>query len=153
MTPDYALSTLNGYSGTSQLKSEKILNLAENSLYYQRNDTVTIKFNGKVDVKEDTASFSDLNLEGFLCAVGNTIERFGLETYFYLSDSSGTMKYFPEDLHTFSLTSVLDEDTSQLLEPSPVMDTTGSETLASIIARHKCYEIYEYCDISLLSIH
>jgi len=59
------------------------------------------------------------------------------------------MQYFPEDPHTFSLTSALDKHTSRLVEPPPVMDTTGNETPASIIARHKCYDIYEFCDVSL----
>jgi len=148
LTPEYALSTSNGYSGTSQLRSKKSLNLAENSLYSQRNDTTTLKFNGKMGVKENTASLSELNLEGFLRAVGDTVECFGPDKFFYLPNSSGTMQYLPEDSHTFSLTSVLDEHTSRLVEPPPVMDNTGSETQASIIAWHKYYNIYELCNVS-----
>ena len=66
---DYKLTDA-GYSSTSQLRSEKNLNVAETSLFKQRSDTTSLKFNGKMDVKEEnTASLSELNLEGFLRAV------------------------------------------------------------------------------------
>ena len=51
----YNLTNKNGYSSTSQLRSEKSLNLAENSLYTQRDDTTSLKFNGKMDVKYNDA--------------------------------------------------------------------------------------------------
>ena len=93
----YKLTNQNGYSSTSQLRSEKSLNLAENSLYTQRDDTTSLKFNGKMNVTANTASLSEMNLESFLQEVGDTVERFGLETFFYLLDSSGEMLYLPED--------------------------------------------------------
>jgi len=51
-----------------------------------------LKFNGKMDVTEgNTSSLIELNLEGFLRDVGDIVDRFGLETFFYLPDSSGKM--------------------------------------------------------------
>ena len=59
----YKLKGGNSYSCTSQLRNEKQLNVAETSLYAQRNDTTTLKFNGKMDVHTaNTASLSELNL-------------------------------------------------------------------------------------------
>ena len=52
------------------------------------------------------ASLTELNLEGFLRAVGGIVERFGLETFFYMTDLTGDMKYLPEDPHTFTLSSL-----------------------------------------------
>lgn len=63
---DYKLTDKNGYSSTSQLRSEKSLNLAENSLYAQRDDSTSVKFNGKMDTTTNTASLSELTLESFL---------------------------------------------------------------------------------------
>ena len=146
---EYKLTQTHCYSSTSQLRTEKQLSVAESALYTQRSNTTTLKFNGKMDVKEsNTASLSELNLEAFLNSVGDTVERFGLETFFYLPDSLGEMKYLPEDPHTFSLQSVLKEHNSRLTEPSPIVDA-GVETPTSIIARFKCYDAYEMCDFSL----
>ena len=144
---DYSLTNRNGYSGTSQLRSKKSLNLAENSLYTQRDDTTSLKFNGKMDVASNTVSLSELNLESFLRAVGDTAERFGLETFFYLPSSSSEMIYLPEDPHTFTLAAVLTEHKSRLVEPSPVLDLSSVETPASVVARFKAYDVYESCDI------
>ena len=77
----YKLKDGSCYSCTSQLRNEKQLNVAETSLYEQRNNTTTLKFNGNMDVQEpNTASLSELNLEQFLRNVGDAVEMFGLET-------------------------------------------------------------------------
>jgi len=123
-------------------------------MYNQRNNTTTLKFNGKMDVKEaNTASLSKLNLETFLWAVEDIVEKFGLETYFYLPDSSGVMKYLSEDHHTFTLPLVLDKHKFCLIEPAQVLDSAGDETAASIVARFKCDDDYEMCDFSISSCH
>ena len=71
--------------------------MAETSLHTQRSDITSLKFNGKMGVKEEnTAPLSELNLERFLHAVGDIIERFGLEILFYLPDTIGLMNYPPK---------------------------------------------------------
>ena len=148
----YKLTTKFSYSSTSQLRTEKSLNVAETSLHSQKGSTTLLKFNGKLDVtEENTASLTELNLEGFLRSVGEVVERFGLETFFYLPDSAGIMKYLPEDPHTFTLALVLTEHESRCSEPAPIMGgvDNNTETPASIIDRFKCYDDYEMCDWSL----
>ena len=149
LTIEYKLSEADGYNSTSQLRSEKSLNLAETALHAQRNDTTSLKFNGKLDVAPNTASLSELTLESFLRSVGDIVERFGLETFFYLPDSAGKMQYLPEDPHTFTLQTVLNEHKSRLVEPAAVKDATNVETPESVLARFKSYDAYEKCDISL----
>ena len=149
ITSKYKLSQPDGYNSTSQLRSEKSLNLVETALHTKRDDTTTLKFNGKLDVATNTASLSELTLEDFLRAVGSIVERFGLETFFYLPDTSGNMQYLPEDPHTFTLEAVMAEHKSRLVEPAEVKDTNNVETPASILARFRTYDEYEKCDISL----
>merc|ERR1740124_1351391 len=101
LNTEYKLTSVQSYSSISQLRTEKSLNAAETSLHSQKGNTTSLKFNGKLDVTEENiASLTELNLEGFLRAVGDMVERFGLETFFYLPDSGGSMKYLPEDPHT-----------------------------------------------------
>ena len=77
------------------------------------------------------------------------VERFGLETFFYLPDSNGTMKYLPEDPYTFTLSTNPPEHESRISKPTPILDTSNVKTPESIIAQFKCYNAYEQCDWSL----
>ena len=120
------------------------MNLAENVLYNRKNDTTSLKFNGKMDIKEvHTASLSEMNLERFLNSVGDTVE--------HLPDLAGKMKYFPEDPHTFTLKVVIAEHESRLIDPAAVSDDKGVETSESVKSRFKCFDEYEICDFSVLS--
>ena len=110
------------------MRTENILSIAETSLHSQRADTTSLKFNGKLDITEEhTASLTELNLEGFLRSVGDIVERFGFENFFYLPDSAGVMKYLPEDLHIFTLAMVSDEHKSRISKPTAVNDASGDE--------------------------
>ena len=121
--------------------------MAETSLHAQKGNTTSLKFNGKLDVtEENTASLTELNIEGFLRGVGDVVKLFGLETFFYLPDSGGIMKYLPEDPHTFTLASVLAEHESRIREPTPILEEDGKTgTPTSIISRFKFYDDYEMC--------
>ena len=138
------------YSSTSQLRSEKGLQVAESSLHNQRNNTTSLKFNGKLDVTSgETATLTELNMDSFIHSIADVVERFGLENLFYLPGPDGTMKYLPEEPHNFTLTGVLDEHKSRLAEPNVELDENGVETVESASARHRCYDEYEKCDFSL----
>jgi len=91
----------------------------------------------------------ELNMETFLRSVADIVERFGLETFFYLPDSDNVMRYLPEEPHKLTLASVLAEHQSRVTEPAAVWDDKGDETPASVAAQFKCYNPYELCDFSL----
>ena len=59
------------------------------------------------------------------------------------------MKYLPEDPHTFTLKTVIDEHASRLVEIVEVNDDKGNKTPESVIARFKCFDKYELCNFSL----
>ena len=82
--------------------------MAESALYSKRNNTVLLKFNEKLDVNEDrSVSLSEFNMEPFIRAIGDIIEHFGLDTFFYVIDSDRIMKYLPEESYNFNLSTVL----------------------------------------------
>jgi len=62
----------------------------------------------------------ELNMETFLRSVADIVERFGLETFFYLPDSDNVMRYLPEEPHKLTLASVLAEHQSRVTEPAAV---------------------------------
>jgi len=117
LTSEYKLLSPNSYSSTSQIRSNRSLNIAETSLHALQVSTTSLKFNRKLDVTEgDSSTLSDFNMESFLRSVADIIEYFGLETFFYLPDSDKNMRYFPEEPHNFTLLSVLVEHQSRLVE-------------------------------------
>ena len=73
------------YSTSSQLRSEKGLQVAESSLRSQCNDVILMKLNGKLEVTSNISgvSITESNMESFLRSVADVVERFGLDTFFY----------------------------------------------------------------------
>ena len=150
LNEQYELASPFSYASTSQVRSVRSLSIAETALHTQRADNSSLKFNGKLEVtNENQSSLTELNMEEFLRSVGETVERFGLQSFFYLKDASKKMKYLPEEPHSFTLEQVLTEHTSRLVEPIALDDASGSETAESKLARFKCYDIYEQCDLAL----
>jgi len=88
-------------------------------------------------------------MEAFLRSVADIVERFGLETFFYLPDSDNVMRYLPEEPHNFTLASVLVEHQYRVTEPAAVCDDKGDETPASVSTRFKYYDLYELSEFSL----
>ena len=67
--------------------------MAETSLHSQRGNSTSLKCNGKIDVTEgNTASLAELNLELFLKDVGDIVQHFSIDNFFYLLDSTVSMK-------------------------------------------------------------
>jgi len=98
--------------------------------------------------KGDPSTLSKLNMKEFLHSVADIVERFGLETLFYLPNSDKNMRYLPEEPHNFTLASVLADHNSRIIEPD-IIDKKGRETPASAAARFRCYDVYELCNFSL----
>lgn len=147
LTEEYKLASAFSYSSTSQIRSEKSLNVAEIVLHAQRSSTTTLKFNGKLEATSENQS--TLNMEGYLRAVEEMVERFGLQTFFYIMDSLKKMKYLPKESHSFTLEEVQAGHEGRMVEPSPALDSSNNETDVSKLARFRCYDIYEMCDIAL----
>ena len=67
LTEEYKLASTFSYTSTSQIRSERSLNVAENALHTQRADTTTLKFNGKLEVSSESQStLTELSMEGYL---------------------------------------------------------------------------------------
>ena len=148
----YCLISADTYSSTSQLRSIKGLQMAETQLHSHRDSTTSLKFNGKLDVTDgEVATLTELNMEAFLRSVSGVIERFGLETFFYLKGSDSKMKYLPEEPHTFTLNMVIAEHKQRTSDPTPIMDALNPtvETPRSIATRFATYDAYEKCDFAL----
>lgn len=147
LNQDYKLTSAQSYSSTSQFRTENSLNMDETSLHSQRGNSTSLKFNGELNFAEgNTDSLTELNLEGFLRAVGVIVKRFGIETFCYRPDSTGSMKYLPEGPRMFNFASVQAEHESRIILLSAVLDRLGNETPESIAARFKCYDAYEIYD-------
>ena len=83
LTSEYKLAYQYTYSSTSQLQSEKGLQVEEISLHSQTNNTTSLKFNGKLEVTEiSSATVYEYNMESFLRAIGDIVEHFGLKPSF-----------------------------------------------------------------------
>ena len=60
------------------------------------------------------------------------------------------MKNLVDEPHSFTLDEVIAEYESRMAdEPFPIKDQNGDELPSSIIARFKCYDEYELCDLAL----
>jgi len=124
--------------------------MAETAHYTQQVDLTLLKLNGRQEIADENPStLSKYNMGSFLKEVAEMIEHFGLQTFFYLKDSSVKMKCLPDKPRNFMLESITTEHSFRLMEPKVVMNKSGDENLASVLARFRCYNLYEQCDFSL----
>jgi len=77
LNEEYKLASTLSYASTSQIRSERSLNIAETALPIQRADSTPLKFNGKLEISsENQASLAELILENYLIAFGKIVEHF-----------------------------------------------------------------------------
>ena len=123
----------------------------------------TPKFNGKLELSENS---SELDKDKFFDQLKHLVCLYGLQNFFYLPNSQGSMTYLLDDSHLFTLDQVVQEDYQRLHEPDPVYEVqnlpspstpsasdsgttmipTNVETDDSILARFKCYDEHEFFD-------
>ena len=127
LTNDYKLSKPNPYKFTSQLRSIKQLSINESKLREERNNISTMKFDGNLELSESSSS-TELDKEQFFQSVNENINFYGLQTFFFLPDSSGDMKSLMKNIHLFALDDVTNEHDSRLTEPPAIMNANGVET-------------------------
>ena len=89
------------------------IQIVENFLHWQKNNTTLLKFNGRLDViEENSTSLSEFIMEAFSRSVVGLVESFGIDTFFYIMDIDGSMKYLQEEPHHFTLELVQAEHSS-----------------------------------------
>ena len=132
-----------------QLRNAKTLLGIESQLRKTIADSTALKYNGKLKLDATDATSTELDKEDFLLAVDEVVLSYGLQSFFYVPDSDGIMRYLAEESHLFTITDVLTEHRSRLTEPRPIFESESVETDASIVNRYKCYDKYERFDLSL----
>ena len=132
-----------------QLRNAKTLLGIESQLRKVLADSTALKYNGKLKLDATDASSTELDKEDFLLAVDEAVLSYGLQSFFYLPDSDGAMKYLAEESHLFTVNEVLEEHRSRLAEPRPLFESERVETDESIVSRYRCYDKYERFDLSL----
>ena len=145
---EYKLIKKNSYKYTSQLCTVKQLSVNEAKLREEQNSILTMKFDGKLELPESAGS-TEMDKEQFFQSVPENINFYGLQTFFFLPDSSKEMKNLVKNTHLFTLEDVTNEHNSKLTEPSLIIDSNSSETEESVLVRHRAYDCYELYDMAL----
>ena len=145
---NYELVLMQTYNFTTQLRTPKQLSLSETKLMDARNDSSAMKFNGKL---EATASdINEFDKEQFIRALMDKVRFYGLETFFFLPNSSGRMVSLMTEYHAFTVDEILEEFHSRAgTEPTPILNNPGTKTEASRLDRFKYYDDYELDDVPL----
>ena len=154
---DYSLAlTSNAYKSASQLRNIKVCTTNENYLHKRKDETTSLKFDGKLDTSSPTTSQTELDKKQFIHALRDLVQRFGLQTFFYMPNSNLTgMISVVTDSHLVTLEAVIKEYKDRLTEPPPVYSRavdgsiTTIELASSTSARFRSYDEYERNDIAL----
>ena len=154
---DYSLaSTSNAYKSASQLRNIKVCTTNENYLHKRKDETTSLKFDGKLDTSSSSTSKTELDKKQFIHALRDLVQRFGLQTFFYMPNSNLTgMISVVTDSHLVTLEAVIQEHKDRLNDPLPVFSRavdgslTTTELASSTSARFRCYDEYERNDIAL----
>ena len=129
MQLDYTLTTSasSAFCSVSQIQTAKTLAATEQSLYSYRDDQTKPKFNGKLDTamngdgSAETSVLTEINKTAFEEALKNQIQRFGLQTFFYIPDVQQTeMIFLVEHAHKLTLCNVIDKHLLRSNEPVPI---------------------------------
>ena len=87
-----------------QLRNAKTLLGIESQLRKTLSDSTALKYNGKLKLDAADSSSTELDKEDFLLAVDEAVLSYRLQSFFYLPDTEGNMKYLAEDSHLFTIT-------------------------------------------------
>ena len=155
MNIDYKLTSKSTYRSSSQLRSMKALSATEQTLQSNRNDISIPKFHGNLDT-DTSASATEMNKSAFEDELRRLIKLIGLQTFFFIPDSSMTeMIFIVDHPHKVTLQAVKDEHTVRMNEPDRVFEVdlagniTTTETQKSKEDRFACYDMYETNDVQL----
>ena len=106
---DYSLKRLNSYKYTTQLRSSKQSASSERALMDSRDSSSIIKFDGKLEFSTSVTIPTELDKDEFIKSLKDKVSYYGLQSFFYLPGSNGTMLSLLDHAHSFSLQDVIAE--------------------------------------------
>ena len=148
---DYSLKRLNSYKYTTQLRSSKQSASSERALMDSRDSSSIIKFDGKLELSTSLTTIpTELDKDEFIKSLKDKVSYYGLQTFFYLPGSNGTMLSLLDHAHSFSLQDVIAEFQDRSRTPKTEFEPDLiTETKLSIASRLKSYDEYEQYDFAL----
>ena len=108
---NYRLTKANSYKYITQVRTIKQLSNNETKLREDRNSITTMKFDGNLELSKSSSS-TELDKEQFFQCVNENVNFYGLQTFFYLPDSTNEMRYLIKNTHLFTLEDVIQEHDS-----------------------------------------
>ena len=149
----YCMNPKPCYRYSTQLRNTKSLERIESHLHSNMKDTSIVKFNGKIETSKTSSangSRTETDKEEFISEVQDMVQRYGLQSFFYLPGSGNMMKNLSEEPHSFTLDGVLSEHRLRdKEEPAESVDLQLNEFPSSVINRFKCYDEFEIDDFNL----
>lgn len=101
----YELTSKQLFKFSTQCRSIKSLRSIERSLFDACNNTSCIKFNRNLEISDPSSN--ELDKEHFLCTIEELVCEHGQENFYYLHDSTKTMKCLWDNVHSFSVDDVI----------------------------------------------
>ena len=81
------------YKCALQVRNPKALLSIESDLRRASNNISTLKFNGKLRLSPSSSPPTEFDKEEFLLAVDYSVNAYGFQTFFFLPDDNGKMRY------------------------------------------------------------
>ena len=132
----------------TQLRTAKPLSSNQTTLLSQKDNSQFLKFKGKLDMA--SVGTSVLDKDQFMTKVKANMCYYGLQTWLYLPDDDGIMRFLLEDVHLFTFDKVMTEFKSRLTGPPVVIGAnTGVETTFSQRRQLCCYDSYKLWDMAI----
>ena len=126
LNSEYALKSPNPYKLTTQLRNAKQSSQSEQSLMNARTNASKIKFHGKLETSPDCAT--EYDKEEFLTCLKEQVSYYyGLQIFFAMPTSDGTMYNLLSFSHLFELQNVIEEYESRIVQHDPVLEANGDE--------------------------
>ena len=147
---DYSLKRLNSYKYTTQLRSSKQSASSERALMDSRDSSSIIKFDGKLELSTSATIPTELDKDEFIKSLKDKVSYYGLQTFFYLPGSNGTMLSLLDHAHSFSLQDVIAEFQDRCRTPKIKFEADlFTVTQLSKASALKAYDEYEQYDFAL----
>lgn len=149
LNDDYTLKGVGrNYHWPNQLRSQKSTANLFRTLMDKRDTPTYKKFSGSLETTLSTTS--DLDKDEFVRKIKTNIGWMGMESFFAIAKPDGSVVSLVDNYFVFKVEDVLQEFTSRLVEPGPIlMGPDNTETARSVARRFKCFDTYELDDIGM----